>query len=64
MANEYLVQIHDFITERLAEAEAGRATAARLEEVEAAYFEGRLAELTELRQRISAHYDLQTQEYY
>lgn len=65
MANEYLVKIHNFLSEKIRESEkelirygADNADTTRR------YYQGRLNEFKLIRQYLSIHFDLDTQVYY
>jgi len=65
MAHAFSVEIHDFLSQKILEAEEGK-QAAELNRDTAGfhYFEGRLLELQEMRQYLSDHIDLKTQKYF
>ena len=65
MANEYSVEIHDYISEKIAHATA------ELKKAEAAddqtgrrFYEGQLYELDKIREYMAQNIDLKTQKYY
>lgn len=65
MANEYSVEIHQYISEQMAVAEKRRQKAEADDDVPSRfYFEGRLHELLKIREYMAAHIDLKTQKYY
>lgn len=65
MANEYSVEIHQFISEQIADAESGKQKAEVDNNVASrSYFEGRLHELSKIREYMATHVDLKTQRYY
>ena len=65
MANQYLVEIHDFISTQMALGqEARREARARGDDRSVKFYEGRLDELKKLRVFVSDHFDLDTQVYY
>ncbi len=65
MANQFLVEIHDFITGRLESArKACEEARSREDRGKLRFHEGRLDELGSLRAFLSEHFDLDTQNYY
>ena len=65
MANQYSVEIHDYISEKVARATAD------LKKAEAAddqagrrFYEGQLYELNKIREYMAQNVDLKTQKYY
>jgi len=65
MANEYLVQIHDYITEKMAAAEKLEKRAKALGDHETRqFYAGQINELDAIRHYLSEHVDLKTQTYY
>ena len=65
MANEYSVKIHNYISEKITEAQqAKKASETENDQETYRYFEGRLHELLNLREYMKAKIDLKTQKYY
>ena len=65
MANEYSVEIHDYISNQIAAAEKMKIDAeSNGDSSSAKYYEGRLQELHEIRQYMVEKIDLKTQKYY
>ena len=65
MAHIFSVEIHDYLSARIQEAEEGRREAGREGNDELQrYFEGRLLELHALRQYLTDKIDLKTHIYY
>ena len=65
MANDYLVEIHRFISEKIKAAQSGRADAlTRGDPVTESLFNGQLRELYGLRAFMAERMDLITQKYY
>ena len=65
MANQYLVDIHDYITSKINTAQEAKKFAVQKEDpTRISHLDGQLDELNELRQFLKQHYDLATQKYY
>jgi hypothetical protein len=65
MSNQYLVECHAYITNELNRAAERRLAAAEKgDTLEEAFWDGQVAELSDIRKFISAHFDLLTQRYY
>ena len=65
MANEYLVNIHDYITSQINTAQEAKKLAVQKEDPgRISHLDGQLDELGELRRFLKQHYDLATQKYY
>jgi len=65
MANEYLVAIHNYISERIAAAENNKKNAVRQNDLTSLqYWEGQLQELQAIRQYLAKKIDLKTQTYF
>ena len=65
MANEYLIDIHNFISKKIASAESRKAAAAEKNDKEQAHFyEGQLAEWQWIRAYLAEKVDLKTQKYF
>ena len=65
MANEYLVLVHNYITEKIAVAEEGKKKARKQGDHETQTFcDGQLKELYNIREYLTARIDLKTQKYY
>lgn len=65
MAHEYSVQIHEFLSEKLKEVEAGMATAAAAgDEEQLQYEKGRQDLLNTMRKHMKDRFDLATQKYF
>ena len=65
MANQYLVDIHEYISAKMADIKkAHTAVDEDSEPARASYLDGQLQELKALRQFLKKHYDLPTQTYY
>lgn len=65
MANQYLVQIHQYITEQIGESQKHQAAASVDQDAwETRFYDGKLAELRKIRAFLSEHFDLHTQHYY
>ena len=65
MANQFLVEMHEFITHQTAlSREALEAAQSRGDGAQSKYCAGQLDELHRLRAFLSAHFDLDTQTYY
>lgn len=65
MANEYLVNIHNFLSEKIKESEAAVRSAVDKGDMAAQqYYNGKLYELTQIRDHMSENFNLVTQVYY
>ena len=65
MANQYLIEIHNYINTKIADAQvAKKATAQREDSAQISYLNGQLDELDALRRFLKDHFDLPTQSYY
>jgi hypothetical protein len=65
MANEYLVAIHNYISDRIAAAENNKKNAAQQNDLTSLqYWEGQLQELKAIRQYLAEKIDLKTQTYF
>jgi hypothetical protein len=65
MANEYAVNIHDYISDKIAAAEKNKALAEKSGDLSSTrYHEGQLQELHAIRQHMAEKIDLKTQKYY
>ena len=65
MANQYLVQIHQYITEQIAACQKSQAAAkTSADPQKMLFYDGKLAELRKIRGFLSEHFDLHTQHYY
>ena len=65
MAHVFSVEIHDYLSEKILQAEQGKKTAEQENEKESRlYYEGQLLELKTLRQYLTDNIDLKTQKYY
>jgi len=65
MANEYSVEIHHYISEKIAVAEKQKQKAEADDDVASRFFyKGQLHELLKIRAYMAAHIDLKTQHYY
>ncbi len=60
MPNEYSVKIHDYLTEKISEAERGIARG----DEQSAFYHGQLEELQHLREYLKKHIDLKDFTYY
>jgi hypothetical protein len=65
MANEYLVAIHKYISEKIAAAENNKKNAAKQNDSSSLqYCEGQLQELKAIRRYLAEKIDLKTQKYF
>jgi len=65
MANQYSVEIHRYISEKIAAAEKNKVRAQKQEnQPSERYYAGQLLELTKIREYMAARIDLKTQKYY
>lgn len=65
MANQFLVEIHDYISRQMETGLKGRAAALDRADKDRLYFlDGKLDELQSIRAYLSEHFDLDTQKYY
>jgi hypothetical protein len=65
MANEYLIDIHNYISERLTSAETQKNEAdARADAVAKRFYEGQLEEWRQIRSYLASKVDLKTQKYF
>lgn len=65
MANEYLVAIHNYISDKIESAENNKKNAEQQNDMTSLqYWEGQLQELKALRQYLADKIDLKTQTYY
>ena len=65
MANQFLVEIHDYISRRIEAGHKERSDAqTRHDAQRAAFMDGRIDELKAIRRFLSDHFDLTTQKYY
>ena len=65
MANEYLVEIHNFISERIASAENKMKAAVKNNDLESKrFYEGQLHEWFQMRSYLANKIDLKTQKYF
>jgi hypothetical protein len=65
MANEYLVIIHHFLSDKIKESEtAARAAANKGDKAAQQYYNGKLFELTTICDYMSENFNLKTQVYY
>jgi len=65
MANEYLVAIHNYISDKIAAAENNKKIAAQQNDLTSLeYWKGQLQELKALRQYLAQKIDLKTQKYF
>jgi hypothetical protein len=65
MANEYLVEIHKYISERIVSAENKKMTAdANNEQDSRRFYEGQLQEWLKMRRYLANKVDLKTQKYF
>lgn len=65
MANQFLVEIHDYITRQMAaDLEERGAARTRGDEKRLTFIEGHLFELRLIREFLSERFDLTTQKYY
>ncbi len=65
MANDYLVEIHNYITQKIKESTATKDRARKQGNTrEICFHSGQLAELIAIRDFLSTRFDLDTQKYY
>lgn len=65
MANQYLIEIHDYITSKINDAQKAKKSAVQKEDrARINNLDGQLDELGALRRFLKEHYDLPTQSYY
>ena len=65
MANQYLIQIHDYISAKIGDAqEAKKIAAQNNDRARISYLDGQIDELGALRGFLRANFDLPTQSYY
>ena len=65
MANEYLVAIHNYISEKIAAAENNKKNAEKQNDLSSLqYCEGQLQELKTIRRYLAEKIDLKTQKYF
>ncbi|MEJ2156467.1 MAG: hypothetical protein P8X96_14100 [Desulfobacteraceae bacterium] len=65
MANQFLVEIHDYISRQIQSGIRERSDArSRQDEDRAAFMDGKIKELNRIRRFLSDHFDLTTQKYY
>ena len=65
MANEYLVAIHNYISDKIAAAQNNKKTAEQRNDLRSLqYCEGQLQELRTIRQYLTEKIDLKTQKYF
>jgi len=65
MPNQFLVEIHDYITAALTAVERlQQSVENRNDPVEKNFYSGQIEELQALRQYLTDHFDLSTQRYY
>ncbi len=65
MSNQFLVEIHDFISRQIETGLEGRDVALdRADEDRLCFLDGKLDELRSIRAYLSEHFDLVTQKYY
>ncbi|MFH1251757.1 MAG: hypothetical protein V1715_11765 [bacterium] len=65
MPNQFLTEIHEYITEVTTTAKSRQRSADDLnDEVEKNFYAGQIEELQALRQYLTDHFDLSTQRYY
>lgn len=65
MANEYLIQIHNYISEKIVSAENQKAEAQeRNDKASQKFYEGQLAEWKQMRAYLAEKVDLKTQKYF
>ena len=65
MANEYLIEIHNYISEKIHRAQTRKDTAGANNELELQqFYEGQLKEWHHLRKYLAEKVDLKTQKYY
>ena len=65
MANQFLVEIHDYISRQIQAGVTERSAARSRQDVDrAAFLDGKIKELNMMRRFLSDHFDLTTQKYY
>jgi uncharacterized protein YgfB (UPF0149 family) len=65
MANQFLVEIHDYISGRIEAGVKDRSEAQSIQDTDrAAFMDGKINELKMIRRFLSDHFDLSTQKYY
>ena len=65
MANEYLIEIHNYISEKIARAQSRKNKANANKELESVrFYEGQLKEWHHLRKYLAETVDLKTQKYF
>ena len=65
MANDYLIDIHNYISQKIVSAESQKAEAKeRNDKASQAFCEGQLAEWQQMRTYLAEKVDLKTQKYY
>lgn len=65
MANQYLIEIHNYITSKIGDAQKAKKVAVQKEDpAQISHFNGQLDQLGALRRFLKEHYDLPTQSYY
>lgn len=65
MANQFLVEIHDYISRQIEAGGRDRADAqSRQDEDRTAFMDGKISELKMIRRFLSDHFDLNTQTYF
>ncbi len=65
MAHAFSVEIHDFLSGKISQAEEGKKQAAQDDDEKTwHYFKGQLVELKTLRSYLTENFDLKTQKYY
>ncbi|MGD2098011.1 MAG: hypothetical protein PVG35_10545 [Desulfobacterales bacterium] len=65
MANEYLIQIHNYISEKIVSAENQKTEAQeRNDKPSQKFYEGQLAEWQQMRDYLAEKVDLKTQKYF
>ena len=65
MPNEYLVEIHEFISTKIRAVSREKASAEKLGDAAGArFFDGQLQELADIREFMTEHYDLANHSYY
>ena len=65
MANQYSVEVHQYISEKIAEAQKKKEIAEKQQDRPSEHFyAGQLRELNKIREYMAARIDLKTQKYY
>ena len=65
MANQYSVEIHQYLSEKIIEAQKKKKTAEKQQDQPSEHFyAGQLRELNKIREYMAARIDLKTQKYY